>query len=142
MNSAIARKIFSPPYLRHLAAILPVLVFGCGPVGDPPMQLGGLYSVEDGTGGYRIAKLLLYDTTVAHLCLYSNRFTVRPDTISISILRLQPREGELAGREHFPAARYLFRAWNPELIGFDSVTDAERDLVQEWSRLGGKVVGR
>ncbi len=106
------------------------------------MEPGGLYSVEDGTGGYRIAKLFAYDSTTVHLRLYGNRFSARPDSIAPGILRLRPEPGEQQGREHFPAARHLFRAWNPQLIGHDTVTAQERSLMEEWRRLGGKVIGR
>jgi hypothetical protein len=128
-------------YLPAFSAIL-LLLIGCGQMKDPVLQPGGLYSVEDGSGGFRAAKLLRYDSAVVHLRLYCNRFTVRPDTLAAGALRLQSLEGEPTGRPHFPAARYLFRAWNPELIGFDSVTAEETKLLEEWERSGSAVVGR
>lgn len=106
------------------------------------MEPGGLYSVEDGTGGYRIAKLFAWDSTTVHLRLYSNRFPARPDTVASGTLRLRPAPGEPVGREHFPAARYLFRAWSPQLVGHDTVTAQERGLVEEWRSSGGRVIGQ
>lgn len=128
------------PYLPAFAA-LALAVIGCGPIADPEMRAGGLYSIEDGSGAYRAAKLLAFDSAVVHLRIYSNGWKARPDTISPMMLRLVPRAGEMSGREHFPVARHIFRAWGPELIGFDSVDEEERRLVREWERTGERAVG-
>ncbi len=116
-------------------------VSGCVPSPEPEMVNGGLYSVEDGQGDYRPAKLIGFDSTTAHLVLYCNQYSIRPDTLLASSLRLVPLRDELSGREHFPVLRRLFRAWVPERVGFDSITDSEQKLIDDWIQAGGRAVG-
>lgn len=115
--------------------------YGCGSGIEPRMVEGGLYSVEDGQGAFRPAKLIAFDSGTVHLRLYCNRYEERPDTIHAESLRLSPSPGELNAREHFPIRRWLFRAWVPELQGFDSVTESERAMMGRWERANGAVVG-
>ena len=42
---------------------------------------GGLYSVDDGEGWFRIAKVLVVEGDAVHIRLYKNRFSQRPESI-------------------------------------------------------------
>ena len=115
-----------------LGAILLLLLCSCGPVKEPEMVRGGLYTVKDGEGSFRPAKILAFDTAVVHLRLYSNRLEGGTDTMIIDTLRLSPLPGESPARDFFPVSRTLFLFWRPELVGFDSVSVEEAEMVREW----------
>lgn len=123
-----------------ILACLPALG-ACTETPEPELIAGGLYSIEDGRGEYRAAKLLAYDSSTVNLVLFSNRYEYRPDTIRADSLRMVPAPEELRSREHFAASRRLFKAWEPELAGLDSVTSGERLMVGQWIRSGRRAAG-
>lgn len=121
--------------------LLAMFLLSCGPIKEPEMEQGGLYTVEDGQGTFRPAKILAFDSGVVHLRLYCNTLSYRPDTIVADTLRLVAHPGEPAAREHFPVSRQLFLFWVPEYVGFDSVRADEHELVEEWEASERVVVG-
>ena len=124
-----------------VSGFLSLVLLSCGPITEPLMHRGGIYIVEDGRGGFRPAKMLEFDSTVVHVKLYSNPLVYRVDTIASDTLRLEARPGELPSHKHFPMSRQLFASWSPELRGFDSVRIDEIEMVEEWKKSGGEVVG-
>ena len=124
-----------------VSLFLAVILYACGPIKEPQMEQGGLYTVEDGEGTFRPAKILAFDSSVVHLRLYCNTLSYRPDTIVADTLRLVAYPGESVAREHFPVSRQLFLFWLPEHVGFDSVRPDERQLIREWEGSERVVVG-
>jgi hypothetical protein len=43
-----------------------------------PLQPGGLYSLNDGEGGFRVGKIVAAEDEVVFVRLFSDRWTVRP----------------------------------------------------------------
>ncbi|MCB0711439.1 MAG: hypothetical protein KDD67_03825 [Ignavibacteriae bacterium] len=134
------RKLLCPIEVG-LGLLLATILLSCGPIKEPQMEQGGLYTVEDGEGTFRPAKILAFDSSVVHLRLYCNTLSYRPDTVVADTLRLVAYPGEPVAREHFPVSRQLFLFWLPERVGFDSVHPDERALVGEWENSERVVVG-
>ncbi len=130
-----------PKGLIGLCALLCLLLFACGPIAEPSLEVGRLYVIDDGGGGFRPAKLIAFDSTVVHLRLYGNVLPFRPDTLVADTLSLNRQPGGPPTYKHFPVSRTLFRRWSPEPVGFDTVRPEEWRLVEEWKMNAGGVVG-
>ena len=67
-----------------LALILSLLFTACSRTNPPVIaqaaapQVGTLYSLSDGEGGFRAAKIISADAGVIFVNLYGNRWTARP----------------------------------------------------------------
>ena len=53
-------------------------------------EVGGIYSISDGKGCYRIVKLLAHADGVCHLRIYKQKFSKRPASIDVASLSLGP----------------------------------------------------
>lgn len=126
---------------RAFLLVLALFLLSCDPVAEPPLERGGLYSVEDGRGMFRPAKIIAYDSNIIHIRLYSNALAFRPDTMIVDTLRLAEHPGELPSYEHFPMSRHLFISWGAEYAGSAPVTPDELEMVEEWKNSGAGVVG-
>ncbi len=118
-----------------MAAVLSLL-FGC--VNAPQPQTGGLYSVDDGEGWFRIAKVLVVDNQGVHIRLYKNRWKHRPTSIdekTLSLGTIHDKDG--FGMGHLPLTKSAFQAWSPVLIKITTVIDSELDGYKEWQSSGG-----
>ncbi|HYP02802.1 MAG TPA: hypothetical protein VER76_21635, partial [Pyrinomonadaceae bacterium] len=92
-----------------LSLSLAFLSMGCG-ARKPELKAGGLYSVEDGEGGFRIVKILVLDDSAAHIAIYANKFSTRPTTVDPSALTFEGvddenEEFDEVGMMHLPLAR-------------------------------------
>src|SRR5215471_17939844 len=81
------------------------------------LEVGGLYSIENGDGRYGVAKLLAYGDGICHVRIYAQKFQTRPTTVDISTLSLgkfdSPGGGGLG---HQPLREAGFLRWQPVLI--------------------------
>jgi len=112
------------------------LLTGC--VRSEQLYIGGLYSIDDGEGWYRIAKVLATDKEGVHIRLYKNRWKERPITIdenSLSLGTVHDNDG--FGMGHLPLKKSSFQAWSPILIKVGKVVDTELDGYKEWQSAGG-----
>ena len=105
-------------------------------------QKGALYSVDDGEGFFRVAKVLAVDPGGVHVRLYKNRFTVRPATTDPSKLDLGTiHDPDGFGMGHLPLTHRAFAAWLPVCLSVGSVTEEELDGYWEWQSAQGGYFG-
>jgi|ERR1041385_4190427 hypothetical protein len=104
------------------------------------IQVGGIYSVNDGQGHYGVAKLLVHEGGVCHVRLYKQTFPTRPATLDITKLSLG-RAGEPEfGIGHLPIREGEFLHWQPVLITTSPVTPEELDTYNDWKEARGSVL--
>ncbi|HLL70094.1 MAG TPA: hypothetical protein VK363_01600 [Pyrinomonadaceae bacterium] len=127
-----------------LSASLAFLSAGCG-MRKPELKVGGLYSVEDGEGGFRIVKVLVLDDSAAHIAIYANKFPTRPTTVDPSTLTFEGVEDENeefdeVGMMHLPLARDVFEQDRPVFISQTPVTEEELVGYNMWKEAGADVL--
>jgi hypothetical protein len=106
-------------------------------------EAGSLYTVDDGEGWFRVAKVLAVDEKGVHIRLYKNRFKDRPgnvDKAALSLGRIDDPDG--FGMGHLPLTRAAFVAWKPKLLERGTVSDEELDGFLEWQKSGGGYFGK
>lgn len=109
-------------------------------------EVGGIYSIEDGTGGYRIIKVIATDERFVHVRLYYNRFDTRPIAVEPRKLRLgsmfPPEAGDNRNSmSHMPVRADELITWQPELLDNHPVTAAELEPYEAWLAEGGTGAG-
>jgi hypothetical protein len=118
-----------------------ILVFGCGGT-QPPEEVGGLYSVDDGEGWFRVAKVLVVEREGVHIRLYKNRFKARPGRIEFSSLSLGTvHDADGFGMGHRPLTHRAFRAWEPVFLEENPVAESELDGYRAWKDAKGGFFG-
>lgn len=116
-----------------------VILFACRKASDA-LEVGGIYSTDDGKGRYGIVKLLAYGDGICHLRLYKQKYSVRPTTIDVASLSLgKVGDPEGFGMGHMPLREAGFRAWRPVLITKTTVTSDELEGYDIWKENGGGV---
>ena len=111
-------------------------LFGCSQ--SPALKAGAIYSVEDGEGAYRVAKILVLDEQGVHVRLFKNTWNERPAQIEISELSLgSVHDGEDVGLGHLPLTKKAFAAWRPILVQSGTVAKDELDGYEMWKEGGG-----
>lgn len=130
--------------MTKVAVWLPALVVGAlalvalGRRGEAALQVGGLYSVENGKGGYVVAKILALDPAAVHVRVYREAFPARPAQVDESALTLGTlRDPNGFGMGHLPLSRRTFGAWKPQFIKRSIVTAQELDGYEAWKKSGG-----
>ena len=127
---------------------LQIFTTGCSEVFSPQgtqvaPEPGSLYSVNDGEGWFRIAKVLAVDEKGVHIRLYKNRFKDRPTTVdkrALSLGKVDDPDG--FGMGHLPLTRAAFVAWQPKLLERGEVSSEELDGFLEWQKSGGGYFGK
>ncbi|HLL14223.1 MAG TPA: hypothetical protein VK388_04025 [Pyrinomonadaceae bacterium] len=101
---------------------------------------GGLYSVEDGEGSFRVIKILVLDDEAAHIAVYANKFSAPPTTADLSSLSFNSiYDGdEDVGIMHLPLSREAVAQDRPVLIARAPVTEAELEGYRMWEEAGAK----
>ena len=128
--------------MKRIGVLLLVLVAagiqGCHRSAE--LVVGGVYSVMDEGGRYRIAKLLVHDGGVCHIRLYKQTFSTRPQEVDPQTLSLgKPDDADGFGMGHLPLREASFLAWDPVLISTISVMPDELDGYKIWKESGGGV---
>lgn len=105
-------------------------------------KAGTLYSVVDGLGRFRVAKILAVESGGVHMCLFANHFPERPERISPAELTMgDPDSIEDRGVPHAALKRKAFLRMKPVLLGHYVVTADEQDALFKWRDRGGVFVG-
>jgi len=105
-------------------------------------KAGTLYSVVDGLGRFRVAKILGMESGGVHICLFANHFPERPERISPAELTMgDPDSIEDRGVPHAALKRKAFLRMEPVLLGHYIVTPDEQDALFKWRDKGGVFVG-
>jgi hypothetical protein len=116
-----------------------LLMNGC----SESLKTGGLYSVDDGEGWYRIAKVLVVEPEGVHIRLYKNKFKSRPPTVeptSLSLGTVHDTDG--FGMGHLPLTHRAFAAWQPVFVSTGLVTEEELEGYRMWQGGKGGFFGR
>ncbi|HZG52442.1 MAG TPA: hypothetical protein VEZ40_09930 [Pyrinomonadaceae bacterium] len=105
------------------------------------LKAGGLYSIDDGEGSFRIVKLLVLDDDAAHVAMYRDKFSTRPTTVDPASLSFGGVEdgNEDVGIMHLPLSREAFLRDRPVFISQTPVTEEELEGYQMWKEAGGEV---
>jgi hypothetical protein len=110
---------------------------GCG--SEPStFKAGGLYTVKDGKGGFKIAKVLVAEKGMVHVRLYKNAFPARPATVApadLSLGSIKDKDG--FGMGHLPLSLAAFTDWAPILLMESPVTEKELEGYKLWQEGGG-----
>ena len=102
------------------------------------LQVGGLYSIDNGDGSFGVAKLLAVDDSAAHVRVYKNRFAKRPTQVQPAELTLGSiNDSDGFGMGHLPLQREAFLSWKPQLIAVAPTTDEELEGYKMWKEAGG-----
>jgi hypothetical protein len=105
---------------------------------SPELVVGGMYSVADEDGGFRIVKLLAHEDGVCHVRIYKQRFSTRPQKIEPQELSLgTPTDADGFGMGHLPLRDVSFLAWDPVLISTTTVEPEELEGYKIWKEDGG-----
>ena len=106
-----------------------VVLLGCGrkqpaakPLAGPP-QAGAKYSLNDGEGGYRVAKVLVSEEDIVFVHLFGNRWKSRPEVEALKTLE-----------EPMPVAYALetFAGMQPVYLKPGDVVPEEQAAYAEW----------
>ncbi len=104
------------------------------------LKVGGLYSVDDGDGVFRVVKILVLDSSAVHIRMYANEFSTRPETVDPSSLTLGSMDDENGfGIGHLPLSREQFVKEQPVFLSQTPVTEEELEGYQMWKDGGGGV---
>ena len=118
-----------------------LLNFACA-MKRPELKVGGLYSVNDGEGSYRVAKILVLDDSAVHIRLYKNKYPSRPQSVDLSTLSLGSiNDKDGFGMGHLPLSRKAFANWQPIFLFQSSVTEEELEGYKMWKQDHGGVFG-
>ena len=116
-------------------------LFGCS--NSLALKEGALYSVNDGEGSYRIAKILVVDPEVVHVRLYKNKWKRRPTRIDVSALSLgSVHDSDGFGMGHLPLSREAFLAWQPSFLEAGKAAKDELDGYEMWKEANGGHFGK
>ena len=119
-----------------LSGVVLTALFGCASA--PPERAGALYSVDDGEGWFRVAKVLLVEGEGVHIRLYKNRFKTRPDSVDFQSLTLGTvHDTDGFGMGHLPLTRRAFRAWQPVFLAESPVAESELEGYRAWKDAKG-----
>jgi hypothetical protein len=102
------------------------------------LEVGGIYSINNGDGKYAVAKLLAYGDGICHVRIYAQKFELRPATVepsSLSLGKFDAPDG--GGLGHLPLREAGFLEWKPVLITKTAVTSDELDGYNMWKDGGG-----
>jgi hypothetical protein len=119
--------------LRMALACLVSAVFLCScgsrekggtPISGPP-QAGATYSLNDGEGGFRLAKVLVVNEEIVFVNLYSDRWTARP------LLEEARKAKTPASLAYSPAS---FTGMQPVHLESGQVTDDELEEFDAWNK--------
>jgi hypothetical protein len=104
------------------------------------LKVGGLYSVDDGEGSFRVVKILVLDDSAVHIAMYANKFSTRPTTVDPASLSFGSiNDEDDFGMMHLPLSREVFLQDRPVFISQSSVTEAELEGYNMWKEGGGDV---
>lgn len=99
---------------------------------------GDLYSVDDGEGGFQIAKVLVMDAEGVHVRLYKEKWDERPASVDVTQLSLgSVHDGGDFGIGHLPLSKKSFISRQPVLVGRQEVSTEELEGYEIWKENSG-----
>ena len=120
-------------------AIISIYKISCNNKED--LVTGGLYSVISGDGKYGIIKVLVLDTNIVHIRIYSNEFDNRPINLDTIKLYHGTIHDKNIGIGHLPIFNSDLQKWEPKLILKQPVTHEELEGYKIWKEAKGGVFG-
>ena len=97
-----------------LVVLAVAIIFVARRKSSPPFDVGGIYSINDGTGRYGVVKLLAQADGICHVRLYRQRFSTRPATIDVASLSLGKfGDPDGFGIGHVPLYKDGLFGWDP-----------------------------
>jgi len=115
-----------------------VVVFFASRKSSDALEVGGIYSTDDGKGRYGIVKLLVHADGICHVRVYKQKFPARPATIDLASLSLgKPGDPDGFGMGHIPLLEAGFLEEKPVLISKSTVTPEELEGYKIWKESGG-----
>ena len=103
---------------------------------------GALYSVDDGEGHFRVAKVLDVDETGVHIRLYKNKFSTRPVQVQPATLDLGSiHDPDGFGMGHMPLSYSAFLAWEPTFLTAQGLDEDELEGYRYWQEAQGGYFG-
>jgi hypothetical protein len=106
------------------------------------LSAGDICSIESGSGGFCIVKILTLEPGTVHIRLYKEKFASRPDLIDVTDLSLGTVHDEDGfGIGHLPLSARNFAQWEPMIIGHEEVSPEELEGYNYWKESGGGVWG-
>ena len=115
------------------AAVLACCLCGC--YRPPEPVAGGLYSVSDGTGHYRAAKVVAWDADGVHLRLYKNLWGRRPKAVASRSLALGTiNDPDGFGVGHLVLTKKEFGSWKPVFLSRADLTPDEVASYKLWEQ--------
>ena len=122
--------------------------------GSEELRVGGLYSAigDSDTGTFCIVKVLVLDSSIVHMCLYSNSFDDRPKNVDVSTLSIggfSIEEDDLddfnfsdLGIGHLPIELDDFiNDYQPVFLEMSSVSDEDLEGYRLWREESGGTFG-
>jgi hypothetical protein len=137
MGMSLRRLIF---FLLLLSAAMTLHVGCASKEPDTNLKVGGLYSIDDEEGSFRVVKILVLNASAVHIAIYANKFSTRPETVdpaSLSFGSVDDDEG--FGMMHLPLSREVFLKDRPVFISQTTVTEEELEGYNMWKEGGGDV---
>lgn len=108
---------------------------------DMPVP-GALYSVDDGEGHFRVAKVLAVDDAGVHIRLYRNKFAKRPPHVDVTGLDLGSiHDPDGFGMGHMPLSYAAFSAWGPIFLVAGALGEEELEGYRYWQEENGGYFG-
>ena len=105
-----------------------------------PFKAGDLLSVLAEDGQFGVIKVLAVDDVGVHARLYTQRFSARPqlsDLHGLSIMPVFLEHGNPFSFGHMPFRTSSFDSWEPQVIGFEQVTEEELAGYHLWRKENG-----
>jgi hypothetical protein len=88
---------------------------------NPDYKPGNIYSVDTGEEKFRVVKVISSDSAMLYLKMYNVQFTSRPGGD-----KMDTRAWDQEKMVYMPLDKASFREWEPELMGGEPVSDAEK----------------
>ena len=96
--------------------------------GDQTIRAGAICTIASGDGKFGAVKVLLVTEYSVHVAIYKNKYEERPGGLEISTLSLGTiYDTDGFGIGHVPLSREGFINWQPVVVGFEEVTEAEEE---------------
>ena len=121
-----------------VSVLVAISLASCTQTKENAMQAGGLYSIDDGEGSFKIAKILAISDDTVHIRLYKNAWKERPSSVvppELSLGTINDDDG--FGIGHLPLSLEAFKDWSPALLQVVEVTEEELEGYRMWQDANG-----
>lgn len=96
--------------------------------GDQTIRAGAICTIASGDGKFGAVKVLHVTPFSVHVAIFKNKYEQRPAGLDISTLSLGTiYDTDGFGIGHVPLSHEGFTNWQPVVLGFEEVTEAEEE---------------